>query len=118
MHNNCDYCGSIIYSETYHKCIKSSGKINDETKIIDYKLITLDELGILANKNDRGAQDEIVYRYLNQDANHLSQKILNQLIGKISLNELLMTNILCIFYCFLTMMNIMIYLMYYLKVLN
>ncbi|AVL94339.1 putative Sel1-like repeat-containing protein [Megavirus vitis] len=74
MHNNCDCCGLIIYSETYHKCIKSSGKINDETKIIDYKIITLDELGILADNNDRGAQDEIVHRYLNQDANNLSQK--------------------------------------------
>ncbi|AFX93175.1 putative Sel1-like repeat-containing protein [Megavirus courdo11] len=74
MNNNCDYCGSIIYSETYHKCVKSSEKINDKTKVVDYKLVTLDELGILADNNDRGAQDEIVYRYLNQDANHLSQK--------------------------------------------
>ncbi|AEX62139.1 putative sel1-like repeat-containing protein [Megavirus courdo7] len=74
MNNNCDYCGSIIYSETYHKCDKSSEKINDEIKIIDYKLIILDELGILADNNDREAQNEIVYRYLNQDANHLSQK--------------------------------------------
>ncbi|AUV58980.1 Sel1-like repeat-containing protein [Bandra megavirus] len=74
MNNNCDYCGSIIYSETYHKCIKSSGKINDETKVVDHKLITLDELGILADNNDRGAQDEIVYRYLYQGAINLSQK--------------------------------------------
>ncbi|AUV58981.1 sel1-like repeat-containing protein [Bandra megavirus] len=73
MNNNCDYCGSIIYSEIYHRCNKLT-EIKKESKIIDYKLITLDELGILANNNDRGAQDEIVYRYLNQDANYLSQK--------------------------------------------
>ncbi|AZL89160.2 Sel1-like repeat-containing protein [Megavirus baoshan] len=73
MHNNCDYCGSIIYSDTYHKCNKLT-EIKKEDKIIDYKIITLNELGILADNNDRGAQDEIVYRYLNQDANNLSQK--------------------------------------------
>nr|WBF70220.1 putative sel1-like repeat-containing protein [Megavirus caiporensis] len=74
MDNNCDYCGSIIYSETYHKCIKLSEKINEETKVVDYKLITLDELGILADNNDRKAQDEIVFRYSNQGAIYLSRK--------------------------------------------
>ncbi|AZL89673.1 Sel1-like repeat-containing protein [Megavirus baoshan] len=74
MHNHCDHCGSIIYSETYHKCIEVPKKINDEIKTIDYKLITIDELGILADNNDRGAQDEIVFRYLNQGAIYLSQK--------------------------------------------
>lgn len=74
MDKNCDYCGSIIYSEIYHKCIKSSWKINDKSKVVNYKIITIDELGILAGKNDREAQDEIVYRYLNQYANNLSQK--------------------------------------------
>ncbi|AVG46784.1 Sel1-like repeat-containing [Acanthamoeba polyphaga mimivirus] len=78
MDNNCDYCGSIIYSETYHKCVKPTEIINDkikkEPKIIDYKIITLDELGILADNNDCKAQDEIVYRYLYQGAINLSQK--------------------------------------------
>lgn len=74
MNKNCDYCGLTIYSETYHKCVESSVKINDETKVVNYKIITIDELGILAGKNDREAQDEIVYRYLNQDAINLSQK--------------------------------------------
>ncbi|ANB51117.1 putative sel1-like repeat-containing protein [Powai lake megavirus] len=74
MNNNCDYCGSIIYSEIYHKCIKLSEKINEETKVVDYKLITLDELGILAGNNDRKAQDEIVFRYSNQGAIYLSRR--------------------------------------------
>ncbi|AGD93041.1 putative Sel1-like repeat-containing protein [Megavirus lba] len=74
MDNNCYYCGSIIYSETYHNCVKINNEIKKELKIIDYKLITIDELGILAGNNDRGAQDEIVYRYLNQGAINLSQK--------------------------------------------
>ncbi|AVL94338.1 putative Sel1-like repeat-containing protein [Megavirus vitis] len=78
MDNTCDYCGSIIYSETYHKCIKIPEKINNEIKkghkIIDYKLITIDELGILADNNDRKAQYEIIFRYLYQGAIYLSQK--------------------------------------------
>nr|URM61844.1 Sel1-like repeat-containing protein [Mimivirus sp.] len=118
MNNNCDYCGSIIYSEIYHKCVEPTEIINDESKIIDYKLITIDELGILADKNDRGAQDEIVYRYLNQGAINLSQKISTQLNGKISLSELLMINILCIFYYISSIMRTMIYLICYLKMLN
>ncbi|BCS83732.1 putative Sel1-like repeat-containing protein [Cotonvirus japonicus] len=75
--NYCNHCGSIIYSEIYHKCIKpieKNNSITEENKTIDYKFITLDELGILADLNDRNAQDEIVFRYLNQGAVYLSQK--------------------------------------------
>ncbi|BCS82540.1 putative Sel1-like repeat-containing protein [Cotonvirus japonicus] len=81
MYTNCDQCGLVIYSEIYHKCIKSTEKnslnIKTEVKPIDYKLLTIDELGILADTNDRNAQDEIVFRYLNQGAMFLSKKNIN-----------------------------------------
>ncbi|BCS82571.1 putative Sel1-like repeat-containing protein [Cotonvirus japonicus] len=83
MYKNCDKCDLILYSDIYHQCSKIITKIDTSNiiepikDIVNYKILTIDELGILADKNDHQAQNEIVYRYLNQNASSLPQKYVN-----------------------------------------